>query len=124
VEAVFFGYYDVDNIFAVFDVNAKKVLKRRDVVFHEEVLGHPLLRQYRLKPGYNILGNSIKDSLDIMEQGGEGEEVLLSTLKPTPAEITLATMLTHTHTIPEETNKVEVRVKKMILDEHLTKSGE
>ena len=101
------------------------------MVFHEEVLGHPSLRQFGLQPGYDILGNSIDDSLDIVEQAVEGEEVLLSTLKPTLAEITLATLLTHTlpekthtHMIPEETNEVEVRVKKMTLDEHSTKSGE
>jgi len=44
VEAVFFGYYDTDNVFAMFDVNAKKLIKRIDSVFHEDVLGHPSLR--------------------------------------------------------------------------------
>jgi len=124
VEAVFFGYYDADNIFAVFDVNAKKVLKRQDVAFYKEVLGYPSLRQFGLQPGYDILGNSIEDSLDIMEQGGEGEEVLLSILKPILAEITLATLLTHMHMIPEKTNEVEVRVKQMTLNEHSMKNSE
>jgi len=50
---VFFGYYDTDNIFAVFDVNAKKLIKRIDIV------GHPSLQQYGLQPGLDILENTI-----------------------------------------------------------------
>ena len=99
MEAVFFGYYDTDNVFAVFDVNAKKLIKRRDIVFHEDVLGHPFLRQYGLQPGFDILWNTImasEDPLDIVDYDDDSAEgVVLATLKPSPGEVALATLLSN-----------------------------
>ena len=121
VEADFFGYYDMDNVFAVFDVNAKKLLKRRDVVFHEDVLGHPSLTQFGLQPGFDILGNTIEDTpLDIMEQGEDGEEVVLVTIKPTLREVAMATLISSDKAEPgldEMQNEVEVRVIEMTADQ-------
>ena len=56
----------MDNVFAVFDVNTKTQLKRQDGVFHEDILGHLSLKQFGLQPGFDILGNTIEDSLDIV----------------------------------------------------------
>ena len=105
VEAVFFRYYDTDNVFAVCNVNTKKLLKRRDVVFHEDVLGHPSLQQYSLQPGFDILGNTIdentNDSKDIVEQNEGGEQVVLVTLRPSETEIALATLISSNIPEPE-----------------------
>ena len=48
-------YYDTSNVFIVFDIDAKNLLKRRDMVFHEDVLGHSFLLQFRLQPGFDSI---------------------------------------------------------------------
>lgn len=35
------GFYDVDNLYQLWDITAKQSIKCRDVIFHEHVLGHP-----------------------------------------------------------------------------------
>jgi len=48
-------YYNTSNVFVVFDVDAKKLLKRRDMVFHEDVLSYPSLLQFGLQPGFDSI---------------------------------------------------------------------
>jgi len=48
-------YYNTGNVFVVFDVDAKKLLKRQDMVFHEDVLSHPSLLQFGLQPGFDSI---------------------------------------------------------------------
>jgi len=45
-------------IWAVFDVDAKELLKRRDVGIHEDVLGHPFLLQFGLQPGFDSIATT------------------------------------------------------------------
>lgn len=104
----------------MFDVNVKKLLKSRDVVFYEDTLGHPSLRQYGLQPGFDILGNTIaENSLDIVEQGEDAQEVVLVTLKPSMTEIALVTPMSSA--IPESDmedipGQLEVPVMDIVSD--------
>lgn len=59
VECVFMGYYATERLFAVFDVTHRVMLKKRDVIFFEHVLGHPSMKRYGLAPGHDILGNTL-----------------------------------------------------------------
>jgi len=42
-------YYDTGNVF---------ILKRRDMVFHEDVLGHPSSLQFGLQPGFDSIATT------------------------------------------------------------------
>jgi len=48
-------YYHTGNVFAVCDVGAKKLLRRRDMVFHKDVLGHSSLLQLGLQPHFDSI---------------------------------------------------------------------
>lgn len=43
IEGVFLGYYATEHLFAVYDIARRIIVKKRDVVFCEHVLGHPSL---------------------------------------------------------------------------------
>ena len=42
-ECILVGFYDTENLYQLWDVEAKEVVKRRDVIFHEHILGHPVI---------------------------------------------------------------------------------
>ena len=64
IECVFMGYYSTERLFAVFDVSKHVMLKKRDVIFLEHVLGHPTIAQYGLAPGYDIVGRPMPQFSD------------------------------------------------------------
>jgi len=75
IEGVFFGYYSTAGLYLIFDVNRRVLMKKRDVTFHENILGHPTMDQWGISPGYNILGASVElvdDVPDLVESGDEG----------------------------------------------------
>ena len=55
-ECLFMGYYSANNLFRLFDITSNTFIKRRDVVFHECVLGHHGFANNRLPIGLDILG--------------------------------------------------------------------
>src|SRR5258705_4299224 len=61
IECVFLGYYSTESLFAVYDVNKRVILKKRDGIFVEGVLRHPSMAAWGLAPGYDILGLPISD---------------------------------------------------------------
>jgi len=46
-ECVLVGYYDTENLYQLWDIEGKELIKRRDVIFHESVMGHPSLARER-----------------------------------------------------------------------------
>lgn len=40
-DCVLIGFYDVENLYQLWDITAKQSIKCRDVIFHEHILGHP-----------------------------------------------------------------------------------
>lgn len=60
-ECIFLGYYETESLYAVYDVNRRTIMKKRDVVFYEHILGHPLLANLGLAIGFNILGAPVSD---------------------------------------------------------------
>lgn len=55
-ECVFLGYYETESLYAVYDVHHRAIMKKRDVVFYEHIMGHPAISNLGLALGYNILG--------------------------------------------------------------------
>ena len=64
IEGMFMVYYSTERLFAVFDVSKHVMLKKRDVIFFEHVLGHPTMAQYGLAPSYYIVGRPTPQSSD------------------------------------------------------------
>lgn len=52
------GYYETDNLFRLFDIQGKKFVKKRDVVFHELIVGHHGFAADRLPVGTAITGKT------------------------------------------------------------------
>lgn len=45
------GFYDFENVFKLYDVEANAIIKVRDVIFFENILGHDKFnRQTKLAP--------------------------------------------------------------------------
>ena len=42
-ECILVGFYDTENLYQLWDIEAKELIKRRDVIFHEHIMGHPSL---------------------------------------------------------------------------------
>ena len=66
-ECLFMGYYTAHNLFRLYDITSGTFIKRRDVIFHECVLGHHGFANNRLPIGTDILGLPVispSDSLD------------------------------------------------------------
>lgn len=102
IEGIFMGYYAHEGLYAIYDVNKRVIIKKRDVTFYEHLLGHPSIpEELGVSPGWNILGEEMpivdieEPELlmeDDVEGGEEGLEVVLEKLRPDEEE-TLALTL-------------------------------
>ena len=66
-ECLFMGYFSANNLYRLFDIGTNKFLKKRDVVFHECVLGHHGFANNRLPIGMDIMGMSVVNANDSFE---------------------------------------------------------
>ena len=66
-ECLLMGFYDSENVFKLYDINANSIIKVRDVVFFEDVLGHDKFRQHLLPLDRNILGELPPDGDHILD---------------------------------------------------------
>ncbi|MCW2783452.1 MAG: RNA-dependent polymerase [Marmoricola sp.] len=57
-ECILVGFYDTESLYQLWDVEGKQLIKRRDVIFQEHVMGHPSLEKERQGDALkqNILG--------------------------------------------------------------------
>lgn len=55
-ECLLMGYYDTENMFRLFDIHGNALIKCRDTVFFEDVLGHEKYAKEGLPPGTTIAG--------------------------------------------------------------------
>lgn len=53
-DCIFVGYSDTENLFELWDIHKKAILRKRDVIFWEHDLGHPLLSDRALPHGISI----------------------------------------------------------------------
>jgi len=59
-ECLLMGYYESENVFKLYDISANSMIKVRDVIFFEEILGHEKFqRTIKLTPGNDITGTTI-----------------------------------------------------------------
>ena len=106
IECVFIGYYATERLFAVFDVTRRVILKKRDVIFFEHVLGHPTMLQYGLPPDSDIVGlpasqdplpdtfSTATDSVLLLDNlpsatthSPPDQHLLIATVSPVPEQI-------------------------------------
>lgn len=59
-ECLHMGYYESENLYQVWDVENKKMVKVRDVKFHEDVLGHPSVSREALPKNTDLWGNKMQ----------------------------------------------------------------
>ena len=78
-ECILVGFYDTENLYQLWDIEAKELVKRRDVIFHEHTLGHPSLTR-SLQTGTsktNIMGHDVESDLDTLHnEYADGDEDL------------------------------------------------
>ena len=53
-DCIFVGYSETENLFELWDVQQKIIIRKRDVIFWEHQLGHPLLSPLALPHGISI----------------------------------------------------------------------
>ena len=58
-ECILVGFYDTENLYQLWDIEAKELVKCRYVIFHEHALGHPSLTRSPT-PRIDILGQDMK----------------------------------------------------------------
>jgi len=96
-EGVLMGYFAHEGLYAMYDVNKRVLVKKRDVTFFENVLGPPFMEGYGLAPGFDILGEpmgavevmpELVQLEDLDESGYTGviEEQRIGDLKPSPED--------------------------------------
>jgi len=62
-ECILVGFYDTENLYQLWDTEAKEPIKRRDIIFHEHIMGHPSLarnNEAALGEKVNILGQQVQ----------------------------------------------------------------
>lgn len=77
-ECLFMGYFPTRNLFRLYDISSNVFLKRRDVIFHESIVGHHGFANNRLPIGMDITGSPvvladtiIDDIIDIIPDNDE-----------------------------------------------------
>jgi len=55
-ECILVGFYDTENLYQLWDIEKRELVKKRDVIFHEHILGHPILAREKLQLGWEITG--------------------------------------------------------------------
>ena len=50
------GFYDLENMFKLYDIAANGIIKCRDMIFFEEVFGYSKFQHIPLQKSHNILG--------------------------------------------------------------------
>jgi len=63
-ECLLMGYYDSENVFKLFDIDAKAMIKCRDAIFFEDILGHKDYTKGGLAVGKNILNEPLEENPD------------------------------------------------------------
>jgi len=58
------GYYDTENVFKLFDIEAKAMIKCCDTIFFEDILGHKDYAKGGLAVGKNILNELLETNQD------------------------------------------------------------
>ena len=84
-DCIFIGYSDTENLFELWDVKKGQFIRKRDVIFFEEELGHELLKGSALEYGTQILP-AITESLQITPIRGEPAPQNETPLDPLPVQ--------------------------------------
>ena len=113
-EGILMGYFAHEGLYAVYDVNKRVMIKKRDVTFFENVIGHPSMDGFGLPPGYNILGEpivrveQIPQILEDEDNWDDIGELRVGDLKPSTDEVLAMTIASLHRTVEEESDYVPV----------------
>lgn len=125
-KGILMGYYDSEGLYAMYDVNKRILVKKRDVLFFEGVFGHPTMEEEGLSPGWNILGveiGEVEEIPEVVESDDEDRtELVVENLRPAASEmlaLTLARLTQNEEDVPDaervsETNDSEVSINSMV----------
>ena len=82
-DCILVGFYDVENLYQLWDIEGKQLIKRRDVIFHERVMGHPDIARDRIMAGRLITGQEKgADGADEKDTSLEHLYPVIDVLKP------------------------------------------
>ena len=87
-ECIFVGYSETENLFELWDVHQKAVIRKHDVVFWEHEMGHPLLPPQALPFGVSIYSGVAGEMIPAMTVPGSDLPSQLDNdlpLEPLPA---------------------------------------
>jgi len=108
------GYFVHEGLYAVYDVNKRMMIKKRDVTFFENVIGHSSIDRFGLPPEYNILGEpivrveQIPQILEDEDNWDDIGELRVGNLKPSTDEVLAMTIASLHRTVVEESDYVLV----------------
>ena len=54
LNCIFIGYSETENLFKLWDIDKRDVIRKRDVIFWEHEMGHPTMTQFALTYGISI----------------------------------------------------------------------
>ena len=80
-DCILVGFYDVENLYQLWDIAAKQSIKCRDVIFHEHILGHPEVAREPI-PANRLITGDDRLPHDEDEDGVEEMYPVLSDIKP------------------------------------------
>ena len=80
-DCILVGFYDVENLYQLWDVVAKQSIKCRDVIFHEHILGHPEVAR---EP---ILANRLITGVDRVPHDEDDEDDSVEEMYPVLSDI-------------------------------------
>jgi len=97
-KGILMGYYVHEGLYAIYDINKRVIIKKRDVTFFENVMGHPSMDGFGLAPGYDILGEPIVEVeqipqiLEEEDNWDNVKELMIGDLKSSTDEVLAMTI--------------------------------
>lgn len=66
-ECILVGFYDSESLYQLWDIRSKQLIKRRDVIFQETVMGHSDIARGKLNANTSILGKELELKIEQQE---------------------------------------------------------
>ena len=100
-DCIFVGYSETENLFELWDVYKKTILRKRDVIFWEHQMGHPLLTPKALPHGVSIYADVAGEMIPALTPINQQNQ-LPSTLNNNMPLLPLPSQQTITRLNPEQ----------------------
>ena len=81
LECILVGFYDTENLYQLWDIEKRELVKKRDVIFHEHILEHPILAREKLQLGWEITGQKTMADEEVKSEEIEEMYPVIDNLK-------------------------------------------